>query len=193
MQIHLPTILGALVIGVLLGVLGTLTFTSKAGSTEETIVTIDSIREVAKLATIDYHGSISERVTRGHEWYEWKNAELFVEIHGTVEGLIDLEKITMQSSGEPKSVVIAIPPDAVEIRGPVVDSDQGIKVTTLHDPNVFHKLTDAQRDAAVNHGLAQLKQKAIDSGIKAKTLEEAKQVIRQFLAAAGAEVVFPSS
>ena len=66
---HQTTVLGALgtfVVGVVLGVFGTLLFTGKDGAAEEASVTIDQIKEIARLATIDYHGSVTEHVTERH-------------------------------------------------------------------------------------------------------------------------------
>ena len=116
---------------------------------------------------------------------------MLVEIQGTVEGQIDLEMISMERSGaKDRAVTITIPEDAIVIQDPMVDPKLGIKATTLHDPNVFHHLTDTQRNTALNHGVEHLKQKAVDAGIKAKTLDEAKHVIRLFLARSGVEVTF---
>lgn len=182
--------IGTLAFALFVGVAATYLFLGGGGKREEISVTIDEIKQVAKLATIDFHGTVTERVIEGHKWYEWKSAELFVEIHGTVEGLINLQKISMQASADKRSVTITIPPEAVEVSEPNIDATNGLKVTTLRDPNLFHKLTDKQRDEAVRHGLDQLKKKAIDSGIKARTLEEAKTAITHFLAPSGVSAKF---
>lgn len=182
-------VLAAFLAGVALTVLGHQLLQNK--SRENAIVTIEQIKDVAKLATIDYIGYVREPYEAPREWYEWKTAKLFVEINGTVEGLVDLDKITMERSGEKKDVVtIKIPQDAIVIQGPIIDREKGIKITTVSDPNIFHKLTDTQRSDTLNQATARLKQTAIESGIKEKTLAQAKQVITQFLAKSGVEVKF---
>ena len=79
-------VIAMIAVALLAGLVGSRLSRSEEKTIEEVVVNIDMIKEVAKLATIDYHSSVTEHVKMGHKWYEWKNAELLVEIHGVVEG-----------------------------------------------------------------------------------------------------------
>lgn len=155
----------------------------------DVIVNIDTIKEIAQLATIEYHMTIYEHVTEEHKWYEWKDAEILVILHGVVRGLIDLEKIDMNKSDDNRIITIKIPKDALRITNPEFGPDD-IKVTTISNPNIFHKISDNDRNMAVKKGINDFKNKAIESGIEEKTLDEAKKVISEFLASLEYEVIF---
>jgi len=159
-----------------------------SGTREDVIVDIDKIKEIAQIATIEYHSTVHEHVTSEHAWYEWKNAELLVIVHGTLMGLIDLEKISMKESGD-KAVTITIPRDAVVIKGPIIGPND-IEVITIANPNVFHKINDAQRKQARDLAITHLIKKVMDAGIEQATLEEAQKVIRHFLDHVGFDVQF---
>ena len=155
----------------------------------EVIVNIDKIKEIAELATVEFYSTVTEHVHEKHAWYEWKSAELLVIVHGSLKGLLDLDKIEMKKSNDNRAVTITIPPDAIIVTDPIIAPD-GIKLITIRNPNVFHPITDAQRNQAEEKALKDLRDKVLAAGIKEKTLEEAKKVLTNFLASSGIDVKF---
>ena len=178
-------IVAAVLLGLFVG-----RFLTGGSDKTEVFVNIDRIRAIAELATVEMHSTVIEHVHEKHAWYEWKSAELLVIVSGSIRGGLDLDKIEMKKSGDNKRVTITIPSDAITVTNPIIDPKDGIELITISNPNIFHPITDAQRNQAQKKCLADLKSKVIDAGIKEKTLEEAKKVLTNFLAILEVEVEF---
>ncbi len=73
---------------------------------------------------------------------------------------------------------------AVLVKDPELGED-AIKPFKCTDPNIFHKISAADWEKAVEHARAKLKQTAIDDGIMNKTADEARAVLTTFLQSLG--------
>lgn len=155
--------------------------TRARGDRTDVIVGIDDIKAVAQLVTVEYHISTFLQRKKGRAWYEWVNSEFIVFLKGVVKGSVDLKLADMNVSGtDGKTVTIKFKKDAVLVSNPEIPPD-GIRFTTVKDPNVFHPITDADRNKAQSDAIKALKEEAIKGGIIEKTALEAKVLLTGFL------------
>ncbi len=175
--------------------------------TTETRVTIESVKDVARLATIKAHVATDtmwekpkpakeDLVTRLIGKLEWKKARLMVLASAIVEGQVDLDKakITVSPSPEDRWLKVTFPPGSVQIRDPQL-APGDLSCLTVDNPNPAHPITGADRDTATAEALRNLKREALNMGIVEQTMAETATVLQGFLASLGyrAEVKFEAT
>ena len=148
------------------------------------IVSVESIKKIAQLATVEYNISQFHHETKKREWYEWLDASFFVIVKAKVTGSVDLKKTTIDIDHENKIVKIKFLMDAIMIHDPEIGED-GITLIKCSDPNIFHPINEADWQKAQNAAIANIKKTVLEDGIKTKTAVEAKIVLTNFLTALG--------
>ena len=156
--------------------------TRDSGGKTDIIVNVEDIKRIAQLATVEYHISTYLFREKGKKIYEWLSAKFFVFVKGKVKGSVDLDQAVIEVSPDPKNrmVKITFKKGAVLVSDPEI-APEDIKIITCANPNIFHKISDADRNRAVKDVIALLKKTAIDDGIMNKTKAQAKLVLATFL------------
>ena len=179
-SIVIAAVLGAVVaVGVLYGL-----SRDKGGKTD-VILAIDDIKEIAQLATVEYHISTFLDRKKKRQWYEWLDARYIVFLKGVVKGSVDLNlaEVQLPAAGT-KTVSIRFKKGAVIVSNPEIGRDD-IRFITVSDPNVINRISDADRNRAQGDAIAALKKAATDAGIVEKTAREAKILLTKFLGGLG--------
>jgi len=160
--------------------------TRDSGGKTDVVVNVDKIKKIAQLATVEYHISTHLFRQKGKAIYEWLSAKFFVFVKGKIRGSVDLNQALIEVSPDPKNkmVKISFKKGAVLVSDPEIAQDD-IKIMTCADPNIFHKISDADRNKAMRDVIALLKKTAIDDGIMDKAATEAKLVLTTFLQSLG--------
>jgi hypothetical protein len=158
------------------------------GKTDVT-VTVEGIKDIAQLATVEYTISEVVKVTLPKEGYEWQNAQFLVILTGKVSGNIDLDKVKVDITKENDKTIAILDFEkgAILIKNPQVSPDD-LKIITISDPNIFNKIDDDDRNQAFNCASSQMLRAAEDQGIRRKTADEAQIVLTRFLQEMGVEV-----
>jgi len=179
-SIVIAAVLGAVVaVGVLYGL-----SRDKGGKTD-VILAIDDIKEIAQLATVEYHISTFLDRKKKRQWYEWLDARYIVFLKGVVKGSVDLNLADVQlPAAGTKTVSIRFKKGAVIVSNPEIGRDD-IRFITVSDPNVINRISDADRNRAQGDAIAALKKAATDAGIVEKTAREAKILLTKFLGGLG--------
>jgi len=179
-SIVIAAVLGAVVaVGVLYGL-----SRDKGGKTD-VILAIDDIKEIAQLATVEYHISTFLDRKKKRQWYEWLDARYIVFLKGVVKGSVDLNLADVQlPAAGTKTVSIKFKKGAVIVSNPEIGRDD-IRFITVSDPNVINRISDADRNRAQGDAIAALKKAATDAGIVEKTAREAKILLTKFLGGLG--------
>jgi len=179
-SIVIAAVLGAVVaVGVLYGL-----SRDKGGKTD-VILAIDDIKEIAQLATVEYHISTFLDRKKKRQWYEWLDARYIVFLKGVVKGSVDLNLADVQlPAAGTKTVSIKFKKGAVIVSNPEIGRDD-IRFITVSDPNVINRISDADRNRAQGDAIAALKKAATDAGIVEKTAREAQILLTKFLGGLG--------
>ena len=179
-SIVIAAVLGAVVaVGVLYGL-----SRDKGGKTD-VILAIDDIKEIAQLATVEYHISTFLDRKKRRQWYEWLDARYIVFLKGVVKGSVDLNLADVQlPAAGTKTVSIRFKKGAVIVSNPEIGRDD-IRFITVSDPNVINRISDADRNRAQGDAIAALKKAATDAGIVEKTAREAQILLTKFLGGLG--------
>jgi len=179
-SIVIAAVLGAVVaVGVLYGL-----SRDKGGKTD-VILAIDDIKEIAQLATVEYHISTFLDRKKQRQWYEWLDARFIVFLKGVIKGSVDLNlaEVQLPAAGT-KTVSIRFKKGAVIVSNPEIGRDD-IRFITVSDPNVINRISDEDRNRAQGDAIAALKKAATDAGIVEKTAREAKILLTKFLGGLG--------
>ena len=179
-SIVIAAVLGAVVaVGVLYGL-----SRDKGGKTD-VILAIEDIKEIAQLATVEYHISTFLDRKKQRQWYEWLDARFIVFLKGVIKGSVDLNlaEVQLPAAGT-KTVSIKFKKGAVIVSNPEIGRDD-IRFITVSDPNVINRISDADRNRAQGDAIAALKKAATDAGIVEKTAREAKILLTKFLGGLG--------
>jgi hypothetical protein len=149
-------------------------------------VNVNEIKNIARIATTEYHISTIVKYEKAKTWIEWEHAMLLVLVNGIITGSVDLEAADIKIINNPndKRVTILFKKDAVKISNPAIGPD-GIVYTTVKNPNIFSRLNDADRKKAMNNAIAELRKGAIEGGIERNTAIRAKEVLGNFLTSLG--------
>jgi len=177
---------GLVVVMTAVATVAVMSWATVSGDRTTTHVTVESVQDVAKLATINMYVSTYQYWTKPKEWYEWKNANILVLASGSIQGRMNLEKakIDISEDEERPSVNIDFAPDAVEVSELEVGKGD-IKCVDVNNPNVLNPINARDRNRAIEAAMKKLKQTAADMGIVEKTKEEAQTVLQQFFASLG--------
>ncbi len=157
-----------------------------SGGKTDVLVTVDSIKKIAQLATVEYHISSHLFQTKKKAWYEWASAKFFVFVRGKIKGSVDLNQaeIEVSSNSEKRMVKIRFKKGAVLVSNPEIGKGD-IKIQSIKNPNIFHPITDKDYEKAQSELIGMLKEQAIKDGIMDKTAVQARLVLTTFLQSLG--------
>jgi len=157
------------------------------------VVNVDSIKNIAQLATIEYRISTALPWKKPKKFPEWKEAMLIVFAKGKITGSVDLQQtvIDIFDTAEKKLVKIEFKKGAIVV-SPVGINEGDLYPVTCSDPNIFHRLNDDDTKMAQDAALKAIKEAAIKDGIESKTAVQAKLILTNFLQGLGykAEIEF---
>ena len=146
---------------------------------------VEQIRMIAKLQTVEYHGTNTVKLEK--EDWKGRNAAIYL-LEGTVVATVDLQRMTFELSGEgpQRTVRIQLPPVVVE--DPMVNRFEIIMscASFLTAP----KLADEDRNTLHREALIGLKAAANKFGIRDRAVRQAQDYLTTFLTALGYNVVF---
>lgn len=166
---------------------------TKDGGGSTSIVTVEQIKKIAQLATINYHLSVTHYHEKPPKGLEWLPAKLFATVRGDIKGSVDMKKadIDITNEKEKKFVKIFFPKGSVIISNPEIGA-KDVSFLTCSNPNPFHPLKDKDFTAAQREAIKAMIKTAKNDGIAVKTAREAKSVLGNFLAALGfqSEIAF---
>ena len=171
-----------IVIAAAVGVGAMYVYSTFANDSSQTKVTVNSIKKIAELATIEYNMSVIKEQTKKRKFIEWKDAKFLVLLTGKIKGSVDLNSADVKIDKEKKMVNIKFRQNAVKISNPEIGPDD-IKIITVSDPNILHKLNDKDRNKGQQEAIKLLRKTALDKGIVQQTKNQAKLVLENFLAA----------
>ncbi len=146
---------------------------------------VEQIRMIAKLQTVEYHGTNTVKLQK--EDWKGRNTAIYL-LEGTVVATLDLQRMTFEVSGAgpERTVRIQLPPVVVE--DAMVDRFEIIMscASFLTAP----KLADEDRNALHREALIGLKAAANKFGIRDRAVRQAQDYLTTFLTALGYKVVF---
>ena len=148
-----------------------------AGEESKTIVnvTVEEIRNISKLVSVEYF--LSTALERKFPIFLGNNRLILI-FDGTVQGSVDLEKAKIDIDQGQRKVNISFERGAIEISNPIIKNTRSIAINSIL-PGA--QINDQERDEAQKDGLKILRDKAIKNGIKQRTKEEAKRALIAFL------------
>lgn len=151
-------------------------------------VTVEQIRNIARVSTVEYHISEFYRgeVGRG-------SVEGGIYISAVVTGSVDIEQaaIEIDSDSEPARATITIPRGAVHIGDPETCPDCS-ELVQLNRPFLRARISDEEWTALTREALVIINQKVREAGIECQTAARLEAVLADFLGAfeIESEVVF---
>ena len=157
-----------------------------SGSESTAYTSIQAIKMIAQLATVEYDLEHFHFEKAEPHWYEWLDTKYFVVLTVKVIGAVDLDNSDIIIDEENKSVQIKFRRNAIIIHDPEISPDN-IKLFTCSDPNVFHKIKAEDWEKAENAALAEINDAVLKSGIKVRTAMEAKHILTSFVSSLGYE------
>lgn len=174
-----------------------ITFGLTRDDSSSSFVTVDQIRNVARVSTIEYHVSefLREKLPRG-EWIFKGTVEGAVYMSAVITGSVDIQdvEINLDDSREPPRATITIPKGAVHISDPEVCPDC-VEFIKLNVPITRVAISDTEWTAIEAKALETIKNEALDDGIECRTAARLATVMEAFLEPFGyeTEVVFEDS
>jgi hypothetical protein len=157
----------------------------QAETRTESHTIVEQIRMIAKLQTVEYHGTNTVKLQK--EDWKGRNTAIYL-LEGTVVATLDLQRMTFQVSdkGPERTVHIQLPPVVVE--DPMVNRFEIIMscASFLTAP----KLADEDRNTLHREALIGLKAAANKFGIRDRAVRQAQDYLTTFLTALGYKVVF---
>jgi hypothetical protein len=166
------------------------------GGKTDVRVTVDSIKNIAELATVEYHISSYLFRAKKKAWYEWKHAKYLVFVKGTVKGSVDLDQAAIDVNPDPKKKMVKITfrKGAVRVSNPEIGKGD-VTFQSVSDPNVFHPITEKDYERSQNELIGIIREQAIKEGIRNKTAAQARLVLTTFLQSLGytAQIEFEES
>jgi hypothetical protein len=173
--------------------------TSKGADTKVT-VTVQSIRKIAHLATVEYRlSTLQERTFRSsYGLGTTDSSKMLAYYTGTVKGSIDLEKIevqledadvrTSEKDDGRRHASIHFPRGSIVIKDvALVPGEDSMREIVTWKRTGFNGPSDNQREAVRQEALKTILQTAIKQGIVEKTKENARMILSEFLSGFGIE------
>jgi len=179
-------------------VAGGVAYWLKPSTNVNVAVTIEQIRNIAQLATVEYTMSALAEQTYQSRFLpkaldvlgaKTTSDCFIVYCAGTVRGSVDLEDVTIdtQETADGPHVSIHFK------RGSVLVSDVEMqdlftiscRAKLERRLSVLQGVSDGQRDAMVKGALATIRKKAIEKGIVEKTMKNAKTFLGEFIGSLG--------
>jgi hypothetical protein len=158
------------------------------GNPSSSRVTVDQIRSIARVSTVEYHISEFYRgeVGRG-------SVEGAIYISAVVTGSVDIDEATIEidSESEPTRATITIPRGSVHIGDPETCPDCS-ELVQLNRPFLRARISDEEWTALTREALVIINQKVREAGIECQTAARLETVLADFLGAFDieSEVVF---
>jgi len=145
---------------------------------------VEQIKLVAKLQTVEYHGTTIVRKNKEHAF--GKSSVLYL-AEGKVTASVDLEQMQIQvlDAGAQRKVRLTLPDVAVD--DPVI---KRFEILMSCESFVAPELTDDERNSLHREVLGRLKVAAQEEGIRGKARKQAEDYLRTFLTALGYAVEF---
>jgi len=145
---------------------------------------VQQIKLVAKLQTVEYHGT---NTVRKHKESAFGSSTVLYLLEGKVVASVDLEKMQIELPGGPEERRVRLKLPDVMVDDPVVKRLEVLmSCGSLLSPN----LTDAERNSVHQEALGRLKLAAEEDGIRAKARKQAEDYLRTFLGALAYTVEF---
>lgn len=158
-------------------------FSNKNEGHTEVNVTIESIKNISELAVVEYTLSESLKRTIPKRFPNVKEAIFYIYMKGVIKGSVNLELGKYDINIEKRTANITFPNKAVIISSPEVD-EKDIRFTTCKD-RVFNKISDGDRNSAIDKAISEMKKTANESGIVKKVKAETKLVLENYLESFG--------
>lgn len=154
----------------------------------EVTVTVEEIKEIAQLATVEYTISEVGQMTVPKEWFEWDEAQFLVILAGKISGNIDLDKMNVDIVRNNDKMIanLNFQEGAILIKYPQVGPGN-LRIITIKDPNLLNRINDSHRNQAFNCAFSNMLSAAEQQGIRKKTAAEAQLVLKRFLHSVGIE------
>ena len=157
----------------------------QAQTRTDSISIVEQIRMIAKLQTVEYHGTNTVKLQK--EDWKGKNTAIYL-LEGTVVATVDLQQMTFEASpeGAQRSVRITLPPvvveDAMVNRFEIIMSCASFLIAP--------ELSDQDRNQLHREALIGLQAAANKYGIRDRALRQAQDYLTTFLAALGYKAAF---
>jgi hypothetical protein len=162
------------------------------GTETTTLVSVQEIKKISELATVEYHLSAYEkrRDFGKSDLLKVIPRDYFVLVKGKVIGGVNLEYAVIDIDHEKKHVDIKFKKGAIKIHSPEIAAGD-IELKSCKD-NIFDPIKEANWQAAVKAAQETLLRTATENGIQKKTANEAQTLITGFLKSLGytSKVVF---
>jgi hypothetical protein len=145
---------------------------------------IEQIKLVAKLQTVEYHGT---NTVRKHKASTFGSSTVVYLLEGKVAASVDLEQMQIEPFGSPEERRVRLKLPEVVVDDPVV---KRLEVLMSCGSLLAPELTDAERNSVHQEALGRLKLAAEEDGIRAKARKQAEDYLRTFLGALAYTVEF---
>lgn len=145
---------------------------------------IEQIKLVARLQTVEYHGT---NTVRKHKESTFGSNTVVYLLEGKVVASVDLEKMGIEPLGRPEERRVRLTLPEVAVDDPVV---KRLEVLMSCGSLLAPELTDAERNSVHQEALGRLKLAAEEDGIRAKARKQAEDYLRTFLGALAYTVEF---
>lgn len=157
-------------------------------------VTVQSIRKIAHLATVEYRlATLMDKTYKSQSLFKKvDSSRMIVYYTGAIKGSLDLEKTDINVSDKANGghVSIHFKRGSILISGvEIIPGEDSVREITCDVKTFYNKPTDNQLEALREGALKTIRQKAIDQGIVDKTKENAKTVLSEFVGAFGLQAV----
>jgi hypothetical protein len=169
----------------------------------EAVVTVQSIRKIAQLATVEYHAATLQDQTFQSSigLGDVDSSRMIAYYTGAVKGAVDLEKMDLreivagvsENGGRGGRVAIHFQRGSIVISGvELVPGEDSMKEITVWRRTGFNPPSDNQREGMRREALQAIRDAAIERGIVDKTKENARLFLSEFVAGFGltAEITF---
>ena len=157
-------------------------------------VTVQSIRKIAHLATVEYRlaALMDQAYYSDAVFTNVRSSRMIAYYTGAVKGSVDLEKtdIDVTDEAEGGRVSIHFNRGSIMISGvEIVPGEDSMKEILCEKKTGFNPPTENQREGLRQKALKIIRQKAIEQGIIDKTIENATTVLSEFVGALGLQAV----
>jgi hypothetical protein len=182
---NLSLLIVAVAIAAAIGVVGWLALKGSWFQTQTaSFPIIEQIKLVAKLQTVEYHGT---NTVRKHKASTFGSNTVIYLLEGKVVASVDLEKMQIDLPGRPDERRVRLKLPEVAVDDPVV---KRLEVLMSCGTLLAPELSDAERNSIHQEALGRLKLAAEEDGIRAKARKQAEDYLRTFLTALGYTVEF---
>ncbi len=158
-------------------------------------ITVEGIRRVAELATVEYRlAAMVDQTYESSAWIfgDFESDHLIAMYTGAVRGRVDLDNATVgtQSDADGDYVSIHFKRGSVLISGVEIDPEKDqFDLISCGGVNLGSSATDGQRKALRKEALSKIIETAFKTGIVEKTIENATTALSTFVSALGYRAV----